>query len=141
MAGRRVIRHLVLDNEAATALLSTAHKSPKRAAVLIGVTAATGRCVAPTAVRVEVGWDRRASPAANANRLVRHDDPLDTAGANRAAELRRAVTSASVVDAAVAVAAERVGGGTGIVEILTSDVSDITALSSQLAVTVIIKPI
>ena len=50
----------------------------------------------------------RRRTAADANRLVQHDDPLDREGGDRVVELRRAVPSASVVDACVAVAAERV---------------------------------
>ena len=129
MAGKP-IRHLVLDAEAASALLSSAPVSPKRAAVIAAIAAANGRRIVPTAVRGEAGWDRTHSAAANASRLVGLDDVLDRAGGDRVAQLRIAVPGASVVDAAVAVAAERAGGA-DVVEVLTSDVADLRALAAQ----------
>jgi hypothetical protein len=126
-----LVRHLVLDSEAASALLSSTPVSAKRAAVMTAIAAANGRRVVPTAVRGESGWDRTDPGAANANRLVGADDVLDRAGANRVAQLRALVRGASVVDAAVAVAAERAGSGGGVVEVLTSDVTDIWDLSGH----------
>jgi hypothetical protein len=129
----RVVRHLVVDNEAAAALLSTRPRDPKRAEVVLAVAAANGRRVAPTAVRCEADWRRSDPAAANANRLVPADDPLDRGRADRAVELRRATRSASLVDAAVAVAAERLAGA-DVVEILTSDPDDLEALAGYLDV-------
>jgi hypothetical protein len=126
------VRHLVLDTEAASALLSSTQVNPKRAAVITAVAAASGERVVPTAVRGEAGWDRTEPGAANANRLITADDVLDRAGANRVAQLRRLVSRASVVDAAVALAAERVGSGGGVVEVLTSDVADLQNLSGHI---------
>jgi hypothetical protein len=128
---RGPIRHLVLDTEAASALLSTTPVNPKRTAAITAIAAANGQCVVPTAVRGESGWDRTDPDAANANRLIRADDVLDRAGANRIAQLRAVVAAASVVDAAVAVAAERVGGSGGVVEVLTSDMTDLRKLSAH----------
>ena len=127
----RVVRHLVLDSEAASVLLSTGNNK-KRAAVAKAIAAATGKVVVPTTVRVEVGWDRTASNAADANRLVPSDAdfPLDAAGADRAAQLRAAVPRVSVVDATVAAAAEVLGAGGGVVEVLTSDAADMSASSA-----------
>lgn len=124
-----VVRHLVLDTEAVSSLLSGAPRDPKRAAVVAAIAAANGRRVVPTAVRGEARWDRTDPAAANANRLLPADDVLDAAGANRVAALRVSVPHASVVDAAVALAGERAGVEDGIVEILTSDVADLTALA------------
>jgi hypothetical protein len=126
---RGPIRHLVLDSEAASALLSPASVNPKRALVITAIAAANGHRVVPTAVRGESGWDRTDPGAANANRLITADDVLDGSGANRVAQLRAVVPRASVVDAAVAVAAERIGGSGGVVEVLTSDVVDLRNLS------------
>ncbi len=130
------IRHLVLDSEAASALLSSTPVSAKRAAVMTAIAAANGRRAVPTAVRGESGWDRTDPGAANANRLIGADEVLDRAAANRVAQLRLVVRGASVVDAAVAVAAERAGSGGGVVEVLTSDVRDIEVLSGHVQATV-----
>ncbi|PZS23568.1 MAG: hypothetical protein DLM60_02175 [Pseudonocardiales bacterium] len=98
--------------------------------------AANGRVVVPTAVRVEAGWRRREAAEAEANRLVSSDVPLDSAGADRAVQLRRLVPTASVVDATVAVAAERVAADYSctLVEVLTSDATDISALAAHVEV-------
>jgi hypothetical protein len=127
---------LVLDTEAASALLSSTAVNPKRAEVVTAVAAANGQRVVPTAVRGASGWDRTDPGAANANRLIRTDDVLDRAAGDRVAQLRGAVRTASVVDAAVAVAAERVGGLGGVVEVLTSDVEDLRVLSAHIHATV-----
>ena len=134
MTPRGPVRHLVLDTEAASALLSSTQVNPKRAAVITAVAAANGERVVPTAVRGEARWDRTDPGAANANRLIRADDVLDRPGANRVAQLRRTVAAASVVDAAVALAAERVGRGGGVVEVLTSDIADLQNLSAHIRV-------
>lgn len=123
------VRHLVVDNEAAQALASTRQQHRKRAQVLEAVMAANGRRVVPTAVRVEAGWRRSDPLAAVANRQIPDDDVLDAAAADRSVELRRAVPLASVVDASIVVAAERVGGTGDVVEVLTSDVDDLRALA------------
>ncbi len=129
MTPARITRHLVLDAEAASALLSSTPGDPKRAVAVKAVAAANGQRVVPTAVRGESGWDRTRPAAANANRLVRTDDVLDRQGADRVAQLRSLVVTASVVDAAVALAAERVGRAGGVVGILTSDLADLKALA------------
>ena len=131
MAHRRGVgRHLVLDNQAASALLRG--PEAERRQVIEALAAADGGSVVPRAVRVEAGWDRRAGPAASANRLVPDDAALDRNGADRAAELRASVAAASVVDACVAVAAEHAAVRGGPVEILTSDPGDMVALAAQL---------
>jgi hypothetical protein len=130
MARRPIRRRVVLDNQAANALLRG--PAAKRRKVIEALAAADGSAVVPTAVRAEAGWDRRAGLAASANQLVPDDDPLDRSGADRAAELRASVPAASVVDACVAVAAERAAARCGPVEILTSDPGDMAALAAQL---------
>ena len=129
------VRHLVLDNEAVSALLATAPQHAKRAQVLEAIMAANGRTVVPTAVRCEALWDRTQNASAAANLHVRDDDPLDPSAANRNVQLRRAVPAASLVDACVVVSAERLPSG-DVVEILTSDPGDITALAGHAVVTV-----
>jgi len=131
-----LVRHLVLDTEAVSALLSSSPANPKRAAVIEAIAAANGQRVVPTAVRGESVWDRTDPGAANANRLIRTDDVLDRTGGNRVAQMRAVVKSASVVDAAVAVAAERVGASGGVVEVLTSDVDDLRDLSAHIRASV-----
>jgi len=127
---RGPVRHLVLDTEAAAALLSSIPVDPKRAAVITAISAANGQRVVLTAVRAESGWDRTDPGAANANRLIRADDVLDRTGADRVAQLRARVAGASMIDAAAAMAAERVGGSGGVVEVLTSDVRDLRDLAA-----------
>lgn len=143
MPAARVVRHLVLDNAAVSALLSGKKRDPKRAAVVEAIAAANGRRLVPTATRGEAGWDRTAPRAADANRLLgsETDSALDGAVANRVAQLRGAVASASVVDAAVAAAAEVAGASGGVVEILTSDRKDFRALAGHLSVPVDVTPV
>lgn len=124
------VRHLVVDNEAVTALLSTTPQHAKRSQVLAAIMAANGRTVVPTAVRCEALWDRTHQVASAANMHVRDDDPLDTAAANRNVQLRRAVPTASLVDASLVVTAERLPGG-DVVEVLTSDPGDLAALAGH----------
>lgn len=128
-----LVRHLVLDNQAAQALSSSRAHDRLRASVVAAVVAANGKVVVSTAVRVEAGWRRRDPAAAAANRLVSNDVPLDRADADRAVQLRRLVPTASVVDATVAVAAVRVAADVpcAVVEVLTSDVADISALAAH----------
>jgi len=105
--------------------------------------AANGRVAVPTAVRVEAGWRRRDPGAAGANRLVGTDVPLDRSSADRAVQLRRLVPTASVVDTTVAVTAEHLAADTpgAVVEILTSDVGDMSALAAHVEVSVAVVPL
>lgn len=132
------VRHLVVDNEAVSALLATTPRHAKRAQVLEAVMAANGRTVVPTAVRCEALWDRIQQASAAANLHVRNDDPLDTAAANRTVQLQEAVPAASLVDAAVVVSAERLPGG-GVVEALTSDPGDLAALAGHTDATIDVR--
>lgn len=92
------VRHLVLDNEAVSALLATTPQHAKRAQVLLAIMAANGRTVVPTAVRCEALWDRTQQASAAANLHVQDDDPLDPTAANRNVQLRKAVPAASLVE-------------------------------------------
>ena len=132
-----VVRHLILDNAAVAALLSMKKSDPARKAVVTALAAANGSRWVPTAVRVEAGWRRSAPSAADANRLMpaTTDASLDATAADRAVTLRSTVPRASVVDATVAVAAERAGDSGDVVEILTSDEADLKALAAQLTTT------
>lgn len=85
----KLVRHLVLDNEAAQALTSTQPHDRRRASVIAAIMAANGTVGVPTAVRVEAGWRRRDPAAAGANRLVSNDVPLNGVDADRAVQLRR----------------------------------------------------
>jgi hypothetical protein len=129
----KLVRHLVLDNEAAQALASSRAHDRRRASVVTAIMAANGKVVVPTAVRMQAGWRRRDPASAGANQLVSHDVPLDGVDADRAVQLRRLAPSSSVVDATVVVAAERVATDTPctVVEVLTSDVPDIEALATH----------
>lgn len=130
---REPVRHLVLDNEAAQALSSTRARDRRRASVVEAIVAANGRVAVPTAVRVEAGWRRRDPGSAGANRLVGTDVALDRVSADRAVQLRRLVPAASVVDTTVAVTAEHLAADTpcAIVEVLSSDVADMSALAAH----------
>jgi hypothetical protein len=132
------VRHLILDNEAVSALLATTPQHAERAQVLEAIMAANGRTVVPTAVRCEALWDRTQQVSAAANLHVKDDDPLDRAAADRNVQLRRAVPAASLVDASVIVSAERLGGG-DVVEALTSDPGDLAALAGQSEATIDIR--
>lgn len=134
------VRQLVVDNEAVAALLATAPHHPKRAQVLEAIMAANDRTVVPTAVRCEALWDRTQPAAAFANHHVRDDDPMDRRAADRNVQLRRAVPTASLVDASIVVAAERLPGA-DVVEVLTSDPGDLTALADHANANIDFRPL
>jgi hypothetical protein len=134
-------RTVVLDNEAVQALSSSVHPKHTQVAAHVQVVAQRKRkavpldIVAPTAVRVEAGWDRRAPSAALINHLRIADVPLDTASANVAADLvaRLHVSVADAhIGAAVAGVADR-----GAVAIITSDPEDMAAVSDPVPVTIV----
>ena len=126
------VASVVLDNEAAQALLAVTH--PKHRAVLAVIAELTRRAmrgqprvqtIVPTAVRVEAGWDRSAQAAANANRIVRPvDRPLSPTAADRACQFR-AMVEVSLVDACVAEAFESAPQPAAVV---TSDRDDMETL-------------
>ena len=132
------VRHLVLDNEAVSALLATAPQHTERAQVLEAIMAANGRTVVPTAVRCDALWDRTQHASAAANLHVKDDDPLDPTAANRNVQLRKVVPAASLVNASVVVSAERLTGG-DVVEVLTSDPGDLSALAGHTDVNIDVR--
>jgi hypothetical protein len=96
--------HLViLDCEAIRALRDPGHPKHRRVVSHAQIVASRKRraiairMVVPTAVRVEVGWDRTSPAWVFTNRLRITDSPLDTAHANTAAGIRDR-TSVSVAD-------------------------------------------
>jgi hypothetical protein len=126
---------IVLDNEAVTALMDVRHPKHRRVLPFLEGAAQrrtrTGgpRVLVPVAVRIEAGWDRTARSAVTANRVSGATDvPLSGVDADTAARFR-AATDVSVVDATVAVAVVTAPRPT---VVLTSDVSDLTALASLL---------
>ena len=134
-------RTVVLDNEAVQALRSSAHPKHTRVVAHVQVVAQRKRkaipldILAPTAVRVEAGWDRRAPSAALINHLRIVDFVLDTASANVAADLV-ARLHVSVADAHIG-ASVRVVADHGGVAIITSDPEDMVAVTDPIAVTIV----
>lgn len=134
-------RTVVLDNEAVQALRSTGH--PKHARVIAHVQVVAQRkhkaipldVVVPTAVRVEVGWDRRAPAAALINHLRVSDAPLESASANLAAELV-ARLQVSVADAHIG-ATVRAVADRGPITIITSDPDDMAAVADPVPATIV----
>jgi hypothetical protein len=134
-------RTVVLDNEAVQALSSSAHPKHTQVVAHVQVVAQRKRkaipldVVAPTAVRVEAGWDRRAPSAALINHVRIADVPLDTASANVAADLV-AQLQVSVADAHIG-ASVRIVADQGGVAIITSDPDDMVAVTDPIAVTIV----
>lgn len=134
-------RTVVLDNEAVQALGSTSH--PKHAHVVAHVHVVAQRkrkaipldVVVPTAVRVEAGWDRRAPAAALINHLRIEDMPLESAGANVAAELA-ARLHVSVADAHIG-ATVRAVADRGPLAIITSDPAAMAAVADPVPATIV----
>lgn len=122
-----VNRIVFLDNEAIQALRGPGHPKHRRAISHVQVVAsrkaamATIGIAAPTAVRVEAGWDRTASAWAFLNRLRIADVPLDTNHADTAAAIA-ARTGLSVADAHLGAAIQ--AAKPDHVTVLTSDPSD-----------------
>ncbi len=130
---------VVLDNEAAQALLIAGH--PKRAKVMSFLQEANERArgrrsksrrpdvYVPVMVRVEAGWIRRQSGSAEINRASRATDvEVDTVRADAIGKLRSSL-NATPIDASVLQAATDLQRPT---TILTSDVDDMVRLASAL---------
>lgn len=134
-------RTVVLDNEAVQALHSTTH--PKHARVISHVQVVAHRkhkaipldVVTPTAVRVEAGWDRRASAAALINRLRIADAPLDSTTANVATEVASRL-DVSVADAHIGAVVRAVADHGG-VAIITSDPDDMAGVIGPVPATIV----
>lgn len=125
---------MILDNEAVQALADPTHRKHRAVLAYLEVRnqrqrrrRVTSQVLVPVAVRIEAGWDRTATTAADINRLAAAVDvDLRPAGADRAAQLRRAA-GVSVVDATVGEAAESAEDPA---VILTSDVDGMTRLAA-----------
>ena len=132
-------RTAVLDNEAIQALVDVEHRKHRRALAALEVVASANlrkagsiRLVAPAAVRVEAGWDRRRPGAAVINRFRAVDAALGGDVADRAAALRNAL-DVSVADAHLGAVVQ---GALGPVAVLTSDAADVGRIAAHLGVAV-----
>jgi predicted nucleic acid-binding protein len=134
---------LVLDSEAIQALVRAHH--PKRREVIArfeavarrGGSERTIRVIAPTAVRVEAGWDRTRSSATVVNRFPIDDHPLDGRTTDVAASIV-AEHDVGVADAHIgALCRELVERGADRVVVLTSDPVDISRIIASPSVTAI----
>ena len=137
------VASVVLDNEAAQAVLAVGHPKHRAAlAILVELTARALRgrrvpTIVPTAVRVEAGWDRSAQAWANANRIVRSvDHPLGSTTADRACQFR-AMLQVSVVDACVAEAFESAPQPAAVVTSDGADMETLRAVSNTPGVRVV----
>jgi predicted nucleic acid-binding protein len=119
---------VVLDNEAIQALASPHH--PKHQSTVNHVQLLVRRkkrttaitLVAPTAVRVEAGWDRASPQWAFLNRLPIADAHLDEGSANKAAAIREQA-QVSVADAHIGATVQSAPHLD--ITVLTSDPKDI----------------
>jgi len=133
--------HLVLlDNEAVQALADPAH--PKHPHVVSHVQVVVSRkrrampitVAAPTAVRVEAGWNRNSPAWAFLNRLRIADIPLDTTYANIAAGIRNG-TRVSVADAHIGAAIQATPAAR--ITVITSDPADMRRVAGDKDTTVV----
>jgi predicted nucleic acid-binding protein len=121
-------RLVVLDNEAVQALANPRHPKHQRALGYAEVVerrkrrAATISLLAPTAVRVEAGWDRSSPQWAFLNRLRIVDVLLDAVCANKAAAIRDQA-NVSVADAHIGATVQLAPDAD--VTVVTSDPEDI----------------
>lgn len=125
-------RIVLLDNEAVQALRDPGHPKHRRALGHVQVVVRRKArmmpfgIAAPTAVRVEAGWDRTAPAWAFINRLRIADVPLDTNHANAAAAIAHR-TGVSVADAHLGAAIQ--AADPGHVTVLSSDPVDMQAVA------------
>lgn len=133
-------RLVVLDNEAVQALASPHHPKHQRTLGYMEVVerrkrrAAAISLLAPTAVRVEAGWDRTSPQWAFLNRLRIIDVPLDGAHANVAASIREQAR-VSVADAHIGAAVQSAPSAD--ITVVTSDPEDIRRVTGSREVTVV----
>jgi predicted nucleic acid-binding protein len=133
-------RLIVLDNEAIQALASPHHQ--KHQLTLGYMEAVEGRkkraetitLLAPTAVRVEVGWDRTSPRWAFLNNLRIADAHLDAASANKAAAIREQAR-VSVADAHIGATVQSAPYTD--ITVITSDPKDIRKVVGDRPVSVI----
>lgn len=133
-------RLVVLDNEAIQALANPHH--PKHQSTIDHVQQLVRRkkeataitILAPTAVRVEAGWDRTSPQWAFINRLRIADAHLDEASANKAAIIREQ-TRVSVADAHIGATVQSTPHTD--ITVITSDPKDIRKVVGGRPVSVI----
>jgi predicted nucleic acid-binding protein len=135
-----VTRLVVLDNEAIQALAGPRHPKHQRALGYVEVVerrkrrAAAISLLAPTAVRVEAGWDRGSPQWAFLNHLRIVDVLLDAVCANKAAEIRER-TQVSVADAHIGATVQSAPDAD--ITVVTSDPEDIRRVAGGRLVTVV----
>jgi len=133
-------RTVILDNGAIQALADVTHRKHRRVLACVEVVASRNlrragsvRLVAPTAVCVEAGWDRRSSgTAVTVDRLRADDAPLDRPAADRAAAIRNAL-DLSVADAHLGAVAQ---GALGPVAVIASDTTELPRVAGHLGIAV-----
>ena len=128
-------RTAVLGSEAVQALADVRHGKHRPTLAALEVVASRNlrragsvRLVVPTAVRVEVGWDRRRPDRSIVNRLRADDAVLGREAADRAAALRTAL-DLSVADAHLGAV---VASAAGPVAVLTNDRGDLRRTAAHL---------
>jgi len=133
-------RFVVLDNEAVQALASPHHPKHQRILGYVELVerrkrhAAAISILAPTAVRVEAGWDRNSPQWAFINRLRIVDILLDAECANKAAAIREQA-HVSVADAHIGATVQSAPDAD--ITVVTSDPRDIHTVTGGRRVTVV----
>jgi predicted nucleic acid-binding protein len=133
-------RIVVLDNEAVQALAKPHHAKHQRVLGYVALVARRKRHVvsiavlAPTAVRVEAGWDRGSPQWAFINRLRITDVHLDAASANTAASIRERA-QVSVADAHMGATVRSVPDAE--ITVITSDPEDIRRVAGDRQITIV----
>ena len=133
-------RIIVLDTEAVQALASPHHPKHHRVLGYVELVerrkrhAAPISVLAPTAVRVEAGWDRSSPRWAFLNRLRIVDVLLDAVCANKAAAIREQA-QVSVADAHIGATVQSAPDAD--ITVVTSDPEDIGRVSGGRQVTVV----
>ena len=131
---------VVLDNEAVQALASPHHPKHQRVLGYVELVerrkrhAALISVLAPTAVRVEAGWDRSSPRWAFLNRLRIVDVLLDAVCANKAAMIREQA-QVSVADAHIGATVQSALDAD--ITVITSDPEDIRRVAGGSPVTVV----
>jgi hypothetical protein len=135
-----VTQIVVLDNEAVQALASPHHPKHQRVLGYVELVerrkrrAAPISVLAPTAVRVEAGWDRCSPRWAFVNRLRIVDVLLDAVCANKAAAIREQA-QVSVADAHIGAIVQSAPDAD--ITVVTSDSEDVIRVSGGRPVTVV----
>jgi predicted nucleic acid-binding protein len=133
-------RIVVLDNEAVQALASPHHPKHQRVLGYVELVerrkrhAALISVLAPTAVRVEAGWDRSSPRWAFLNRLRIVDVLLDAVSANKAAMILEQA-QVSVADAHIGATVQSALDAD--ITVITSDPEDIRRVAGGSPVTVV----